>query len=374
MKAAMVAPRFDVAGRLVRVVPQPGGNVNDTYIAVFRTVFSEERFVLQRVNRRVFASPEDVIRNMKRVTEHVHRRLEAERDDADRIWQLPRVIPSREGADFVRDENGDVWRAISYIASARAFDRVCGPEHAHEAGVVLGQFHRLIHDIPPDTLCDTLPGYHVTPGYIAKLDAELDTREGRRILDTLADARHCRRFIDRRRDWAGVLEDARARGELMVRPIHGDPKIGNIMIDDETGRGTCIIDLDTVKPGLVHYDLGDCLRSCCNRAGEEARDLSGVVFDTILCEAIVRGYMPKARAFLTPSDLHYQFDCVRLMAFELGVRFFADFVAGNVYFKVTDASQNLRRALVQLRLCESIEAQEKAIRDIFRASPDGSDA
>jgi Ser/Thr protein kinase RdoA (MazF antagonist) len=365
MKAALLAPQFDVAGRLVRVIPRSGGNVNDTYLAIFRTTFSEERFILQRLNRKVFESPEDVMRNMKIVTEHAHQRLEGEAHLADRIWQLPRVIPTKNGDDYVVDSDGDFWRAISLIASAHAYEQIQNMEHAHEAGFVLGQFQRIISDIPVDKLSDTLPGFHITSQYLDTMDKALATPEGLERLKSSADAEHCYKFIQKRREWSSVLEDAKGRGELQERPIHGDPKIANIMIDDETGKGTCMIDLDTVKPGLVHYDFGDCLRSCCNASGEETLDLSRVVFDTDLCESIVRGYMTFARDFLTEADLHYQYDSIRLITFELGVRFFADFIAGDVYFKVQNEGQNLNRALVQLKLCESIETRETIIRKIL---------
>ena len=365
MNAALLAPQFDVAGRLVRVIPYSGGNVNDTYLAIFRTTFSEERFILQRLNRKVFESPEAVMHNMKVVTEHAHKRLKAEAHMADRIWQLPRVIPSKSGDDFIFDNDGDCWRAISLIASAHAYEKVQNLEHAHEAGFVLGQFHRIISDIPIDTLSDTLPGFHITSGYLDELDEALATPEGQERLKSSADAEHCYRFIQKRREWSTVLEAAKESGELKIRPIHGDPKVANIMIDDDTGKGTCMIDLDTVKPGLVHYDFGDCLRSCCNAVGEETLDISQVVFDTDLCESIVRGYMTFAREFFSPADVHYQYDSIRLIAFELGVRFFADFIAGNVYFKVQNEGQNLNRALVQLKLCESIETRESVIRKLL---------
>lgn len=365
MKAALIAPEFNVAGRLVRVLSNTGGNVNDTYIAIFRTTFSEERIVLQRLNHHVFPSPEMVIQNMKVVTEHVHKRLEEEQQLSDRIWQLPRVIPTKTGADFILDSDGYYWRAISLIASATAYEQVQNLEHAHEAGFVLGQFQRLISDIPVGALSDTLPGFHITPGYLAKMDKILEAPLAQARLKSSVNAEQCYRFINKRRDWASVLEDACQRGELCIRPIHGDPKVANIMIDDETGKGTCIIDLDTVKPGLVHYDFGDCMRSCCNPAGEETRDLTRVIFDTDLCEAIARGYMTYARSFLSEADLHYQYDSIRLLTFELAVRFFADYLAGNVYFKVKSEEQNLNRALVQLKLCESIETRESTIRRIL---------
>ncbi len=365
MKAALVGKNFDVAGRLVTVENTGEGNVNDTYLAIFRTTFSEERFIMQRINKRVFPRPEFIMENMRVVTEHVHKRIEDEADMSDRIWQLPRIIPAKDGKDYIVDGEGDYWRAISLIASAHSYGQVQSVEHAREAGFVLGHFQRLISDLSIETLHDTLEGFHITPGYLAKLDAALATSEGQARLKSSVEAERCYRFIETRRALCSVLEDAKARGELLQRPTHGDPKISNIMIDDATGKGTCIVDLDTVKPGLIHYDFGDCLRSCCNPAGEEVLDLNRVLFDTDLCEAIVQGYMTQARGFLTDADRHYLFDAIRLIAFELGLRFFADFVAGDVYFKTRYDGQNLNRARVQLKLAESIETREKQIRQIL---------
>ena len=160
-----------------------------------------------------------------------------------------------------------------------------------------------------------------------------------------------------------MLEAARLRGELHPCPIHGDPKPANILFARDTGRAVSLIDLDTVKPGLLHYDLGDCLRSCCNQAGEDA-DLIEVSFNLAFCAAILRGYLPQVAAFFSPFDYQYIYDAVRLIAFELGLRFFSDYLAGDVYFKIRKPGQNLHRAMAQFALCRSIEAQEKEIGNI----------
>lgn len=365
MKAAILANEFDVSGQLVSVEPTGSGNVNDTYLAIFRTTFSEFRFILQRLNTHVFSSPEAVMHNMKTITEHVHKRLNNEIEQADRIWQLPRIIPTKTGSDYILHDDGECWRAISLIASATAYEEIQNPEHAHEAGYVLGQFQRLISDLPAEQLKDTLPGFHITPSYLDQLDKALATNDGQARLKSSSAAKQVYNFINERRKWASVLEDAKAADKLPLRPIHGDPKIANIMIDDATGKGTCIIDLDTVKPGLVHYDFGDCLRSCCNPSGEDAQNLSKVIFDTDLCEAIVTGYMSFAKDFLTDVDREYLYDSIRLITFELGLRFFADYIAGDRYFKIRHEGQNLNRARVQLKLCESIETRESIIRKIL---------
>jgi Ser/Thr protein kinase RdoA (MazF antagonist) len=179
------------------------------------------------------------------------------------------------------------------------------------------------------------------------------------------EARRLAKIIEDRRDFVPTLQKAIAKGELRTRVMHGDPKINNIMIDDFTGKGTAMIDLDTVSAGLVQYDFGDAVRSICNPAGEEELNLNRVVFDMDLFEAFARGYLAYARDFLTDADRHYLFPAARLITFELGLRFFQDYLAGSVYFKTRSAEQNLNRARVQFRLCESIESRERMIRAVL---------
>ncbi len=365
MKPATIAEQFEVSGRLASIRPTGSGNVNDTYLAVFRTHFSEERIIVQRVNRHVFSQPEWIMENMSILTNHCHKQLQVEAPQADRIWQLPRIVPCQDGQDFFRDDNGDFWRALTLIASATSYDVAQSAEHAFEIGTVLGQFHRLVSEMNPLSLRDTLPGFHETPNYLAQYDAIVNAPSAQELIESSMEVVNLSRFIEERRDFAYTLQNAIEAGELKLRLIHGDPKISNIMIDDDTGKGTAIIDLDTAKPGLIHYDFGDALRSLCNRAGEETCELGKVVFDLDLCEAFVRGYMVYAREFLTDSDTRYLYDSIRLITFELGLRFFQDYLAGNVYFKVKTPEQNLQRAQVQFRLCESIETRRRQIKAVL---------
>lgn len=174
------------------------------------------------------------------------------------------------------------------------------------------------------------------------------------------------RFVEERRQFAVCLEEAVASGELVKRMFHGDPKVNNIMIDDFTGKGTAMIDLDTVSPGLVQVDVGDAVRSICNPAGEEETNLGKVTFDEDLFFAFMKGYMKEAGNFMTDADREYLYDAIRLLPFELGLRFFQDYLAGDKYFKVRQPGQNLNRARVQFRLCEAIEAREGKIRDMIK--------
>jgi hypothetical protein len=365
MTPEQIAQQFNLHGRLASMRPTTSGNVNDTYIAVFRTHFSEERVIIQRVNHIVFTRPDWIMENMRLLTQHCHDQLLRESDEADRIWQLPRIIPCKNGQDLFRDDAGNYWRAMTLIASASAFDTAQSAEHAYETGVVLGQFHRLLSGIDPMRLHDTLPGYHETPKYLAKYDQTAADTKARDLFRSSEQVRSLHKFIESRRSFIPVLQDAMDAGELKMRLIHGDPKVNNFMIDDDTGKGTAIIDLDTVKPGLIHYDFGDTLRSLCNREGEETQDLSSVAFDLNFCDAFIRGYMVHAKGFLNENDRKYLYASVRLIPLELGIRFFQDHLAGNLYFKVRIPEQNLHRAAVQFRLCESIEIRKRQITQIL---------
>lgn len=365
MELALLIQQFDIDGRLVTINPTGNGNVNDTFLAIFRNTYAEHQVILQRINRNVFPQPQVVMQNLRRLTEHVHPKLEREAERADRVWQMPRIIPTRDGATCCTDEHGDIWRAITRIPSATSFDETQGAEHAQECGTVLGHFHWLVSDLDPAAIVDPLPGFHITPRYLAAYDATLQQPAAPRRIKASMEARRLAAFIEDRRGFATILQDALDRGELTLRLMHGDPKVNNIMIDNVTGKGTSIIDLDTLSPGLVQYDFGDAVRSIGNPAGEECENLNQVVLDLDLCEAFCRGYMSAAREFLTEADRACLFDAVRLITFELGLRFFQDYVAGNRYFKVRYPEQNLNRARVQFRLCESIEARERRIREML---------
>jgi Ser/Thr protein kinase RdoA (MazF antagonist) len=282
--------------------------------------------------------------------------------DEGRRWEAPRVLLSRNGQDHWIDAHGSFWRAISFIESAETFDTIRNSTHAEEVGFALGMFHRLVSDLPAEMLSDTLEGFHITPRYLSHYDDVLRRNRSERSLET----GYCIQFIERRRAEAYVLEEAKALGKLNIRTMHGDPKINNVLIDTATKQAVGMVDLDTVKPGLVHYDIGDCLRSACNPLGEEVEQWETVRFDPDLCRAILRGYLSQAGSFLSADDYVYLFEAVRLIALELGLRFFTDYLEGDIYFKARHERHNLLRALVQFKLAESIESQEAAIRDIIR--------
>jgi len=360
-----VAAAFDLPGTVSRITPLGSGNVNDTYLVEA----GEQRYVLQRLNTSVFRQPELVMGNLQVLGRHVNGRLQADQASEDggmlagRRWELPRLICTRDGSQAWHCcSSGGFWRTTTYVAGARSVDVIEHRQQARELGWGLGLFHQLISDLPVEQLADTLEGFHITPRYLEAYHRALVNTQ----VPSSPLAQDCLAFIRDREGIASLLEDAKARGELPLRPIHGDPKINNMLLDSGNGAAIALIDLDTVKPGLVHYDIGDCLRSCCNRLGEETTAFDAVHFDLDLAAAILEGYLGVANAFLLPAELHYIADAARLISFELGLRFFADYLAGNPYFKASHPEHNLHRAVVQFRLAASIEAQEAELRRLVQ--------
>lgn len=372
-----IAEAFSLPSSVEAIHPLGQGNVNDTYLVSCPSGADVPfQCVLQRLNTRVFERPDWVMANMTRLSQHVAGRPWPQ-PEYPRRWELPQLIPTREeavGAEagtWLR-QDGDCWRMLSYVPATTSPDTVLSDGHATEVGRALGGFHRLVHDIPCEELHDTLQGFHVTPGYLSRYDQLREQGQGRDVIpegpsccNPEAEA-WCHRFIAERRSLAPVLEQARQSGQLQLRPIHGDPKVNNVLLDSTSGQAVSIVDLDTVKPGLLHYDIGDAMRSSCNPAGEEATDLADVQFDPARCRALLTGYLELAWPILSSADLELIPVAPRLISFELGLRFFSDHLAGNRYFKCRRPNHNLERALVQFTLTQSIEAQERQLEQLVR--------
>jgi Ser/Thr protein kinase RdoA (MazF antagonist) len=353
-----IAAQFAHKGNVISVEALGNGNINDTFLVQLAHA-EEAKFVLQRINTQVFQQPEWVMQNMRILTDHVHDRLQT--TPPDRRWEMPRVIATKAGQDHWYAADGSFWRALSFIAGARSVETLQTVAQAREVGYALGMFHSLVSDLAPTKLADTLVGFHITPRYLQHYHTLTPTNG-----PDSAERKFCRQFIADRAAWVPVLETAKAQGKLPLRLMHGDPKVNNVMFDGATQKAVSIVDLDTVKPGLVHYDIGDCLRSGSNPAGEETQHWETVQFDRDRCQGILQGYFSVAKCFFTDHDYDFLFDAIRLIAFELGLRFFTDYLAGDVYFKVKYPEHNLVRALVQFQLTASIELQSDPIRTLIQ--------
>ncbi|MCJ7833147.1 MAG: phosphotransferase [Deltaproteobacteria bacterium] len=358
---AAVVDQFKPQGKVISIRPYGKGNVNDTFLVTL-VCRNDKNFILQRINTRIFQQPELVMQNIRTFSEYVRSQQEHISLSPGRRWEVPRVLLTKNGSDHWIGPDGSFWRAISFIEQAQSFETIQNIGHAQEVGYALAMFHLLIKDLPIEALADTLEGFHVTPRYLRHYD-EVLAKTGP---SKSPEVDYARQFINRQRTLVDVLEKAKEQGKLHLRPIHGDPKVNNVLIDITTRQAVSLIDLDTVKPGLIHYDIGDCLRSCCNPLGEDTEQWERVRFELDFCRAILKGYLSIVGGFLTETDYEYLFDAIRLIAFELGLRFFTDYLERDIYFKVGHKEQNLTRAMVQFKLTESIESQAADIRAVIR--------
>lgn len=356
-----IVSHFVLPGTLLRTERFGSGLINDTYLCEVRDGGEISKYILQRINTSVFKKPEQVMENVEVVTNHVVSRLLAE-GVTDPHAVTPALIHTRSGRSYHIDNFGEYWRLFHFIESAAVYDSVQDTRHAYEVGRGLGMFQSLVSDLSPERLHDTLPGFHQTPRYLAEFDEVIKADVKKRAAQVLVDAE----FVYFRRSLAPVLTDLIASKELPVRVVHNDPKVNNVLIHDVTGKALCMIDLDTVKPGIVHFDFGDCVRSAANPAGEDAEDLSKVSLDLHLFEAVTRGYLREAGGFLTGKEIEMLPVSVKVITFELGMRFLADYLRGDTYFKVRYSGHNLHRAQVQFKLLESIEKSEGEIISIVK--------
>lgn len=327
------------------------GNINATYLVTAE----RQSFVLQRINRQVFPDPIAIVENFLVVSRHLVEEAAAQSSD----YRFARPLPTRQGMAWCQDETGEIWRAQDYLPG-QPLAGIGDENQAAEIGRALGCFHALIGDLAIEQLQEPLPGFHILPRYLQ----EFDSLVGRSQPAKEAGLQSCLATVERYRPVAARLELAREQGLLATRIIHGDPKVDNFLFDAGQRRVISLIDLDTVGPGLLHYDLGDCLRSCCNRGGEDG-DSRQVRFDMATCRSLLAAYGQVMGGALTRLDREYLYDAVLLISFELGLRFLTDHLRGNSYFKVRRGGENLQRAQVQFALVERIAELEAEIRSLL---------
>ena len=364
-----IIAQFQLCGKVEHIEKFGSGNINDTYCSVMHGS-SPVSYIHQKINKTVFPYPKKVMENMALVTNHIQKKLRQEYAESQPARRATlQLIPTKEGLPYYVDSQGEYWRTTVFIPDALTYDVVQNLEHAYEVGRILGEFQRLVTDIPPEQLHDTLPGFHHTPVYYNHFLHSLETIHPDPAIDARKqepDAVELIQKIQQHESLVPLLMEAYNSGILRGRIVHNDPKINNILIDTQTHKGICIIDLDTVKGGPIHFDYGDCLRSAANPAGEETRDTRHVSFDLKIFEWITRGYLEEAQAFLSGTDLDYLVDSIKVLIFESVIRFFTDYLRGDVYFKISYPTQNLNRTKVQIVLLEDIERKEAKVREIMR--------
>jgi hypothetical protein len=342
-----LARQFQIDGEFATVRSYGTGHINDTYCAVFYHQGLPTRTLLQRINTAIFKDPADLMENIRRVTSHVAAKLSCQPGGDRRVLAL---ILTREGQAWHHDEDGGCWRMYRFVEQSHTYDSVQRPQQAFQAAAAFGQFQNLLADLPAPRLNDTIPDFHNTVMRLAALVRAVAADQANRARGAKPEIE----FAFAHQSIAGVLVSAK----LPERVTHNDCKLNNVLFDDTTGQALCVIDLDTVMPGLSLYDFGDMVRTATSPAQEDEPDLAKVSMQLPMFEALVRGYLSTAGKFLTHDEKQHLAFAGKLLAFEQGIRFLADYLAGDPYYKIHRPSHNLDRCRTQFKLLQSIEQQE----------------
>ncbi|HZJ56785.1 MAG TPA: aminoglycoside phosphotransferase family protein [Clostridia bacterium] len=347
-----IAGNFQFKGEFQKAEANISGHINDTYIVYFDKGDDEKhRYILQRINHNIFKEPERLMENIVGITRHMREKII--RAGGDPLRETLNLVPTTEGGYFHRCDDGGYWRGYLFIDGARTYQMVENAEHFYKAGKAFGNFQRLLSDYPAEDLHETIPNFHNTR---IRFDAFVEAVE-KDTLNRAKDVKEEIEFALKRAEDTPVLVDLLEKGELPLKVTHNDTKFNNVMIDDKTGEGICVIDLDTVMPGLSLYDFGDSIRFGANPAAEDERDLSKVWMDLGLYERFTRGYLETAGDSLTKAELRYMPFSAKLMTYECGIRFLGDHLNGDTYFRIHRPGHNLDRARTQFKLVADMEGK-----------------
>ncbi len=358
-----VTKHFAFEGTILSVLPYGSGHINDTYKVETAEAYAHN-YILQRINHKIFRNVEGLMDNIDRVTTHIRKKLE----------QTPGADPNRQGLTLVRthqnksyyqDPDGNYWRMYLFIEDNRSYDIVDTSEKAFEGGRMFGKFQSMIADLPGGPLFETIPNFHNIDRRVETLRETLKRDPAGRAAQVKEEVA----FVMERIDEMGTILHLGQQGLIPSRITHNDTKFNNVLLD-KNDQGLCVIDLDTVMPGYVHYDFGDSIRTSTNTGAEDDQDLSRVEMDIRLFEGYTRGFLQETRSTLTPTELEYLPLSGKLLPYMIGVRFLTDYVDGDNYFKIKHEHHNLQRARAQFKLLQSMERQFEEMREIVRRNSD----
>lgn len=349
-----VALTFRLRGDFVSAAPYGTGHINDSFAVVVDQGGMRLRYLLQRINHKVFKDPPKLMENIERVTTHLRERLLSQ-GQPDVSRRTLTIIPTLEGRSFSRVGDDDYWRLYIFIEKARSHDSLQSPEQAYQAARAFGDFQRILSDLPGGPLHETIPDFHNGPKRFQDFCTSLSKDSCNRAVSAKEEIE----FLQEHAWVFDVLPEQVSKGEIPLRATHNDTKINNVLIDDETGEGICVIDLDTLMPGLVLYDFGDMVRTSTCKAAEDERDLSKVFLDLPMFEQLARGYLAAAGDFLTEGERRHLVFAGKMITLIIGCRFLTDYLNGDTYFKTHRQGHNLDRCRTQFRLVNSITDQEE---------------
>lgn len=319
------------------------GHINDTYLCE-----STPRYILQRINSNVFKKPCEVMENIYNVTSHLRKKIKESGGDPDR--ETLTVIPTWEGESCYKADDG-YYRMYKFVEDSLSYDIVEKPSQLYYAGRAFGKFQMMLDDFPAEKLYETIIDFHNTPARVSQLaEAEKNDAAGRAgsVKEELL-------FAHKYAEYASLIVDAINDGSVPLRVTHNDTKLNNVLFDDKTGEDVCVIDLDTVMPGSALYDFGDALRFGASSGAEDETDLSKIYFDLEKYEAFAKGFLEKTARCLTEKEKELLPVSALILTYECGIRFLADHLNGDTYFKIHRENHNLDRARNQFKLVSDIE-------------------
>ena len=352
---------FQLDGMVMKAVRYGSGHINDTFLMTLREDDETEgRVILQRMNKSIFTKPVELMENIMGVTSFLRERIIENGGDPDR--ETLNVIPTKDGKPYFIDSEGEYWRCYKFIEDATSYDQVENPEDFYESAVAFGNFQRLLADYPAATLHETIKGFHDTK-------ARFEVFKKAVADDVCGRAASVKEEIDfylSHEDVANVFGDLLEKGELPLRVTHNDTKLNNIMIDNETHKGICVIDLDTVMPGLAMNDFGDSIRFGASTAAEDEKDLDKVWCDMDLFDVYTKGFIEGCAGRLTEKEIELLPMGAKVMTYECGMRFLTDYLQGDTYFKIHREGHNLDRARTQMKLVQDMEAKWDIMNQIVK--------
>ena len=342
--------KFKFEGELVTSELHICGHINNTYILDFKKEDgSIIKYILQRINTDVFPKVDELMSNIDKVTKHISKKIELDGGDVTR--EGLRLVPTIDDKLYYETEDGNFFRAYHFIEGATTYMKVENPSDFYKCGKAIGKFQEQLSDFPADEIYETIPDFHNTAKRFEDFMDAVEKDSANRVKDVQSEID----FIITRKEEMGRLVNLLEKGELPLRVTHNDTKFNNIMIDDKTGEAICIIDLDTVMPGLSLYDYGDSIRSGATTALEDEADLSKVNFDINLFELFTKGFLESCGKSLTECEVDNLAFSAKLITLELAMRFLMDHINGDIYFQVHRPNHNLERAKNQLKLVNDME-------------------
>ena len=348
-KIQKIIEQFMLPQGEIEAAPYGNGHINDTLCVIVHADGGDKRYILQRVNSYVFPKPIEVIENIEKVTAYLGAIIEAE--GGDPLRETLTLVETRDGRHYTLAEDGELWRMYLFIEGTKSVDLPDTEALFALSGRAFGKFQQQLGGFDASKLHETIVDFHNTPARYRQLEDAIARNEAGRLEQVQEEIAFCKGYARE----VHALVDAMEAGEIPLRVTHNDTKLNNVLLDEKTGEGVCVIDLDTVMPGLAAYDFGDSIRTGANTAAEDETDLDKVQFSLPMFKAFAEGFLAEAGAALNAREKELLPMGAKLMTLECGMRFLADHLNGDKYFKVHRENHNLDRARTQFTLVRRME-------------------